>query len=134
MRCSGKKDRSETLAPFQTMLVLLHPPHLHCELSELMNDGPLEHFHLTNLVFLFDQVCFICTFLNNETLTTKGGYAFPDWAYSLGWAIALSSVVPAPIYAGLRLCLAKGTLKEVIKKKCCTIISVHSFHLLIALV
>ncbi|XP_075888313.1 sodium- and chloride-dependent betaine transporter-like isoform X1 [Nelusetta ayraudi] len=61
---------------------------------------------------LICTVCFICSFLNNQTLTSSGGYVFPDWAYRLGWAMALSSVVPVPIYAVIRLCLTEGTFRQ----------------------
>lgn len=61
----------------------------------------------------FVQVCFIGTFLDNQTLTSSGGYVFPDWAYKLGWTVALSSVVPVPTYAVIRLVLTEGTFRQV---------------------
>lgn len=38
---------------------------------------------------------------------------YPAWALSLGWAMALSSIVTIPIYAIGKLCLTKGTLRQV---------------------
>lgn len=63
------------------------------------------------------KVCFICSFINYQPLISSEGYVFPDWAYSLGWAMALSSVVTVPLYAIVRLCLTKGTLRQVRKTK-----------------
>lgn len=57
-------------------------------------------------------VCFICSFLNNEPLMSSGGIMFPDWAYHLGWAMGLSSIVPIPLWAIIRICLMKGPIKE----------------------
>lgn len=59
------------------------------------------------------KVCFVCSFLDYQPLTTNGGYVYPDWAYSVGWAIALSSVVAVPLYAIGKLCFTEGTLREV---------------------
>lgn len=59
------------------------------------------------------QICFIFSYLNTQTLTSSEGDVFPNWAYQLGWAISLSSVVPVPIYAVVRLCLAQGTFRQV---------------------
>ncbi|XP_056291951.1 sodium- and chloride-dependent betaine transporter-like isoform X2 [Pseudoliparis swirei] len=50
-------------------------------------------------ISLTTQVCFFGFFLNHQPLTTSGGYMYPDWAYSVGWAMALSSVVAVPIWA-----------------------------------
>lgn len=61
------------------------------------------------------KVCFICSFINYQSLISSKGYVYPDWAYSLGWAMALSSVVTVPIYAIVKLCLTKGTLRQVRK-------------------
>ena len=62
---------------------------------------------------LFFKACFICSFLDYQPLTSSGGYVYPDWAYRLGWVMALSSVVPVPIWAVVKICLTEGTLRQV---------------------
>ncbi|XP_039974570.1 sodium- and chloride-dependent betaine transporter-like [Xiphias gladius] len=57
-------------------------------------------------------VGFICSFLDYQPLTSNRGYVYPDWAYHLGWAMALSSIVAVPIWAIARICLTKGTLRQ----------------------
>ncbi|CAF88843.1 unnamed protein product, partial [Tetraodon nigroviridis] len=57
-------------------------------------------------------VCFICSLINYQPLISSKGYVYPDWAYSLGWAMAWSSIVTVPIYAIVKLCLTKGTLRQ----------------------
>ncbi|XP_056869884.1 sodium- and chloride-dependent GABA transporter 2-like [Takifugu flavidus] len=61
---------------------------------------------------LICTVCFICSFINYQPLISSNGYEYPAWAYSLGWAMALSSIVTIPIYAIGKLCLTKGTLRQ----------------------
>ncbi|XP_042360192.1 sodium- and chloride-dependent GABA transporter 1-like [Plectropomus leopardus] len=56
-------------------------------------------------------VCFICSFLEYQPLTS-GSYVYPDWAYCLGWAMALSSVVAVPIWAVSKICFTEGTLRQ----------------------
>lgn len=65
------------------------------------------------LIFCFSfKVCCICSFLDNEPLTYSGGYMFPDWAYHLGRAIALSSMVTVPIWTAVKLFMGEGTLRQ----------------------
>uniref|UniRef100_H3CF08 Uncharacterized protein n=1 Tax=Tetraodon nigroviridis TaxID=99883 RepID=H3CF08_TETNG len=61
---------------------------------------------------LICTVCFICSLINYQSLISSKGYVYPDWAYSLGWAMAWSSIVTVPIYAIVKLCLTKGTLQQ----------------------
>ncbi|XP_062264945.1 sodium- and chloride-dependent GABA transporter 2-like [Platichthys flesus] len=60
---------------------------------------------------LICMVCFICSFVDYQPLTF-GNYVYPDWAYYLGWVIALSSIVVIPIWAIGKICLTKGSLKQ----------------------
>ncbi|XP_036948166.1 sodium- and chloride-dependent betaine transporter-like [Acanthopagrus latus] len=59
---------------------------------------------------LICTVCFICSFVDYQPLTSSGGAVYPAWAYRLGWVIALSSVVPVPIWAVVKICLTEGTI------------------------
>lgn len=64
------------------------------------------------LSFFSFKVCCVCSFLDNEPLTYTGGYMFPDWAYHLGRAIALSSMVTVPLWTAVKLFMGKGTLRQ----------------------
>ncbi|XP_068605992.1 sodium- and chloride-dependent GABA transporter 2-like [Brachionichthys hirsutus] len=55
---------------------------------------------------------FICSFLDYQPLISSHGYVYPDWAYSLGWAISSIIVVPVPIWALVKICTINGTFKE----------------------
>ncbi|XP_058509155.1 sodium- and chloride-dependent betaine transporter-like [Solea solea] len=60
---------------------------------------------------LICMVCFVGSFLDHKPLKS-GDYVYPHWAYYLGWAIALSSVVLVPMWAVGKVCLSEGTLKH----------------------
>lgn len=74
------------------------------------------------------KVALICSFLNYQPLKSREGYVFPDWSYHLGLAMALSSMVVIPIYALAKLCVTKGTLRQVRVNLCCTLIAI-SYHI-----
>lgn len=59
------------------------------------------------------KVCFVGFFLDYQPLTSNEGYMYPNWAYHLGWVMALSSVVVAPIWAVSKICLSKDPLRKV---------------------
>jgi len=48
----------------------------------------------------------------NHTPVTYGKYEYPDWADSLGWLMAMASVVNIPIFAIIALVQAKGSFME----------------------
>ncbi|KAF7653810.1 hypothetical protein LDENG_00078250 [Lucifuga dentata] len=65
--------------------------------------------YITPLICL---VCFILYFLDYQPLTSKGGSMYPDWAYRLGWAIALSTVLPVPVWAVAKICVTTGSFRQ----------------------
>ncbi|KAM6922843.1 sodium- and chloride-dependent GABA transporter 3-like [Lycodopsis pacificus] len=86
-----------------------------CDTVEVMTgQRPWVFFKLCWRYFtpVICTVCFFCFFLDHQPLTTSGGNVYPDWAYCLGWAMALSSVVAVPICAVGKICLAEGTLRQ----------------------
>ncbi|XP_034407781.1 sodium- and chloride-dependent GABA transporter 3-like [Cyclopterus lumpus] len=86
-----------------------------CDAVQLMTgQRPSGYFKLCWRYFtpLICMVCFFCFFLDQQPLTTSGGYVYPDWAYDLGWAMALSSVAAVPIWAVVKICLTEGTLRQ----------------------
>uniref|UniRef100_A0A8C3A535 Transporter n=1 Tax=Cyclopterus lumpus TaxID=8103 RepID=A0A8C3A535_CYCLU len=40
-------------------------------------------------------------------------YTYPDWAYALGWAMTLSSVLMVPLWAAGQMCVTAGTFRQV---------------------
>ncbi|XP_026030582.1 sodium- and chloride-dependent GABA transporter 3-like isoform X2 [Astatotilapia calliptera] len=63
---------------------------------------------------LISVVCFVGFFLDYQPLTSNEGYMYPNWAYHLGWVMALSSVVVAPIWAVSKICLSKDPLRKLV--------------------
>ncbi|XP_041672618.1 sodium- and chloride-dependent GABA transporter 2-like [Cheilinus undulatus] len=57
-------------------------------------------------------VCFVCSFLEYQPLTSTEGNTYPHWAYCLGLAMALSSVIAVPICAISMICFTEGTLRQ----------------------
>ncbi|KAL1261659.1 hypothetical protein QQF64_006924 [Cirrhinus molitorella] len=47
-----------------------------------------------------------------KPLTLNRWYVYPDWAYALGWLLALSSLLLVPGWALSRTCAGKGSLKQ----------------------
>ncbi|XP_069380666.1 sodium- and chloride-dependent betaine transporter-like [Paralichthys olivaceus] len=81
--------------------------------EEMTGQRPWVLFKLCWCYFtpLICMVGFICSFVDYQPLTI-GDYVYPDWAYYLGWAMALSSVVVIPIWALGKICLTKGSLRQ----------------------
>ncbi|XP_067275617.1 sodium- and chloride-dependent GABA transporter 2-like isoform X3 [Pseudorasbora parva] len=65
--------------------------------------------YLTPLVCL---ASFICSLVEYQPLTFNRWYVYPDWAYALGWLLALSSILLVPGWALGRMCVEKGSLKQ----------------------
>lgn len=40
-------------------------------------------------------------------------YMYPDWAYALGWAMALSSILLVPLWGIGKICVGTGSLRQV---------------------
>ncbi|XP_062264122.1 sodium- and chloride-dependent GABA transporter 2-like isoform X1 [Platichthys flesus] len=81
--------------------------------EEMTGQRPLLLFKLCWRYFtpLICMVGFICSFVDYQPLTF-GNYVYPDWAYHLGWALALSSIIVIPIWAIGKICLTKGSLRH----------------------
>ncbi|KAF4071971.1 hypothetical protein AMELA_G00268920 [Ameiurus melas] len=57
-------------------------------------------------------VCFIYSLVDYKPLKYNRWYVYPDWAYALGWLMALSSMVLVPGWTLVRLCTLKGSLRQ----------------------
>ncbi|XP_026223752.1 sodium- and chloride-dependent GABA transporter 2-like isoform X1 [Anabas testudineus] len=65
--------------------------------------------YLTPLVSLSS---FICSLVKYQPLTFNRWYLYPDWAYGLGWVMALSSILLVPGWALYKLGVGTGTLSQ----------------------
>ncbi|XP_010900342.1 sodium- and chloride-dependent betaine transporter [Esox lucius] len=65
--------------------------------------------YLTPLVSLGS---FILHMVDYKPLKFNHWYVYPDWAYELGWTMALSSILLVPLWGIGRICLGTGSLKQ----------------------
>ncbi|XP_055030703.2 sodium- and chloride-dependent GABA transporter 2 [Misgurnus anguillicaudatus] len=65
--------------------------------------------YLTPLV---SMVSLVCSLVQYKPLTYNRWYVYPDWAYVLGWLLALSSILLVPGWALGRLITEKGSLNQ----------------------
>lgn len=59
------------------------------------------------------QIFFILHLVGYKRLKVNDWYVYPDWAYSLGWSMTLSSVLLVPLWAAGQMCFTPGTFKQV---------------------
>ncbi|XP_066540582.1 sodium- and chloride-dependent GABA transporter 2-like [Hoplias malabaricus] len=104
------------LAEFQSLAVgWIYGADRMCDIIEDMT-GSYPNFifklcwkYLTPLVSL---VSFVCSLVEYQPLTFNRWYVYPDWAYGLGWAMALSSILLVPLRAVILLWTGTGPLKQ----------------------
>ncbi|KAL7878241.1 hypothetical protein AOLI_G00092150 [Acnodon oligacanthus] len=65
--------------------------------------------YLTPIV---SMVTFICSLVKYQPLTFNRWYVYPNWAYGLGWAMALSSILLVPVWALVQLWTGRRNLKQ----------------------
>ncbi|XP_067275611.1 sodium- and chloride-dependent GABA transporter 2-like isoform X2 [Pseudorasbora parva] len=68
---------------------------------------------------LVSLVSFTCSMVKYKPLTFNRWYVYPDWAYALGWLLALSSILLVPGWALGQMCAGKGSLKQRWRHLCC---------------
>uniref|UniRef100_A0A673BRA1 Transporter n=1 Tax=Sphaeramia orbicularis TaxID=375764 RepID=A0A673BRA1_9TELE len=56
---------------------------------------------------------FICSLVEYQPLTFNRWYVYPAWAYTVGWVLALSSILLVPGFALYKLSTGTGTLSQV---------------------
>uniref|UniRef100_A0A8C5CDN8 Transporter n=1 Tax=Gadus morhua TaxID=8049 RepID=A0A8C5CDN8_GADMO len=71
--------------------------------------------YLTPLVSL---VSFIYSMVDYQPLTFNRWYVYPTWAYTLGWLMALSSMILVPGVTLIKLATVPGTLPQVKGRFC----------------
>uniref|UniRef100_A0A4W6C9Z5 Transporter n=1 Tax=Lates calcarifer TaxID=8187 RepID=A0A4W6C9Z5_LATCA len=55
------------------------------------------------------MISFIVYLVDYKHLEVNDWYIYPDWAYALGWAMTLSSVLMVPLWAAGQMCLLNMT-------------------------
>ncbi|XP_047675329.1 sodium- and chloride-dependent GABA transporter 2 [Tachysurus fulvidraco] len=66
-------------------------------------------------LFLTPATCFgtfAFSLIKYTPLKYNNEYVYPWWGYTLGWLLALSSMVCIPLWIVYKMCTSKGTLKE----------------------
>ncbi|XP_061073705.1 sodium- and chloride-dependent GABA transporter 2-like [Conger conger] len=83
-------------------------------IEDMTGERPSLIFKLCWLYFtpLVTLGTFIFSVVKYQPLTFNHWYVYPDWAYVLGWLLALSSVVLVPGWSLVKLSISTGTLRQ----------------------
>ncbi|XP_061073489.1 sodium- and chloride-dependent GABA transporter 2-like [Conger conger] len=83
-------------------------------IEDMTGERPSLLFKLCWLYFtpLVTLGSFIFSVVKYQPLTFNRWYVYPDWAYVLGWLLALSSVVLVPGWSLVKLSISTGTLRQ----------------------
>ncbi|KAJ8368942.1 hypothetical protein SKAU_G00089700 [Synaphobranchus kaupii] len=89
-------------------------------IEDMTGERPSLIFKLCWLYFtpLVTLGSFIYSVVEYQPLTFNRWYVYPDWAYVLGWLLALSSVVLVPGWSLLKLSISSGTLRQRLSLLC----------------
>ncbi|XP_064157998.1 sodium- and chloride-dependent GABA transporter 2-like isoform X1 [Anguilla rostrata] len=89
-------------------------------IEDMTGERPCLIFKLCWLYFtpLVTLGSFISSLVGYKPLTFNRWYVYPDWAYVLGWLLALSSVVLIPGWSLVKLSLSTGTLRQRLSHLC----------------
>ncbi|XP_049888312.1 sodium- and chloride-dependent GABA transporter 3-like [Epinephelus moara] len=64
------------------------------------------------IIPLLSLSSFILYLVDFKHLKINDWYIYPDWAYTLGWTMTLSSVLMVPLWAAGQMCLTAGTFRQ----------------------
>ncbi|XP_044075310.1 sodium- and chloride-dependent GABA transporter 3-like isoform X2 [Siniperca chuatsi] len=64
------------------------------------------------IIPLLSLISLILYLVDYKHLKINDWYIYPDWAYALGWAMTLSSVLMVPLWAAGQMCLTAGTFRQ----------------------
>ncbi|XP_028283223.1 sodium- and chloride-dependent GABA transporter 3-like [Parambassis ranga] len=65
------------------------------------------------IIPVLSLISFIFYLVDYKHLKINDWYIYPDWAYTLGWTMTLSSVLMVPLWAAVQMCLTPGTFRQV---------------------
>uniref|UniRef100_UPI003AAD46B6 sodium- and chloride-dependent betaine transporter-like n=1 Tax=Centroberyx gerrardi TaxID=166262 RepID=UPI003AAD46B6 len=83
-------------------------------IEDMMGQRPSVFFRLCWRYFvpLLSLISFILYLVDYKQLRINNWYVYPDWAYALGWIMAVSSVIMVPLWGIGQLCLSTGTFRQ----------------------
>ncbi|XP_061073712.1 sodium- and chloride-dependent GABA transporter 2-like [Conger conger] len=83
-------------------------------IEDMTGERPSLIFKLCWLYFtpLVTLGSFIFSVVKYQPLTFNRWYVYPDWAYVLGWLLALSSVLLVPGWSLVKLSISTGTIRQ----------------------
>ncbi|XP_039670614.1 sodium- and chloride-dependent GABA transporter 3-like [Perca fluviatilis] len=83
-------------------------------IKDMTGQRPSVFFKLcwNYIVPLLSLSSFILYLVDYQHLRINDWYVYPDWAYALGWAMTLSSVLMVPLWAAGQMCLTAGTFRQ----------------------
>ncbi|XP_067331319.1 sodium- and chloride-dependent GABA transporter 3-like [Channa argus] len=70
------------------------------------------------IIPLLTMISFTLYLVHYKHFRINNWYIYPDWAYTLGWMMTLSSVLMVPLWAVRQMCLTPGTFKQRLKILC----------------
>uniref|UniRef100_A0A8C3A5Q2 Transporter n=1 Tax=Cyclopterus lumpus TaxID=8103 RepID=A0A8C3A5Q2_CYCLU len=64
------------------------------------------------IIPLLSLISLIVYLVDYKHLSINDWYTYPDWAYALGWAMTLSSVLMVPLWAAGQMCVTAGIFRQ----------------------
>nr|XP_024661652.1 sodium- and chloride-dependent GABA transporter 3-like [Maylandia zebra] len=83
-------------------------------IQDMVGQKPSAFFNLCwkCIISLLTLSSFILYLVDYQHLKINNSYVYPDWAYTLGWAMTLSSVLMVPLFAAVQMYLTPGTFRQ----------------------
>ncbi|KAM7379746.1 hypothetical protein PAMP_005276 [Pampus punctatissimus] len=83
-------------------------------IEDMTGQRPSVYFKLCwrYIIPLLSLISLILYLFDYTHLRINDRYVYPDWAYTLGWAMTLSSVLLVPLWAAGQMCLTTGTFRQ----------------------
>ncbi|XP_026006461.1 sodium- and chloride-dependent GABA transporter 3-like isoform X2 [Astatotilapia calliptera] len=83
-------------------------------IQDMAGQKPSAFFNLCwrYIIPLLTLSSFILYLVDYQHLKINNSYVYPDWAYTLGWAMTLSSVLMVPLFAAVQMYLTPGTFRQ----------------------
>ncbi|XP_034411373.1 sodium- and chloride-dependent GABA transporter 2-like [Cyclopterus lumpus] len=70
------------------------------------------------IIPLLSLISLIVYLVDYKHLSINDWYTYPDWAYALGWAMTLSSVLMVPLWAAGQMCVTAGIFRQRLSVLC----------------
>ncbi|XP_019966975.1 sodium- and chloride-dependent GABA transporter 3-like [Paralichthys olivaceus] len=89
-------------------------------IKDMTGQRPFIFFKLCwkYLIPLLSAISFVLYLVDYKHLKFNDSYTYPDWAYTLGWAMTLSSVLMVPLWAAGLMCVTPGSFTQRLSVLC----------------